>query len=336
MICPDCRNEELEENGTPPIGGEGVWEEISHKPRKPKRKKWKLILLLIGLILVLAVAVIVIKVVMFLDGPAVTVARGLYNVLEAESFTLQLSGACNEFQDEIDLDMWVNLDLEDRELTALCHHSEDGQEPETIIIYKGYLITERRRYDSGHWISEGYHARDISDYLDEAFEIYEELGEGEIQWEELLGSYYDVVNRFVNFDDLQDCLISYVKALNDEDWMEEHANFQKSDNNGLELYTLAPDVYEFVMDSAGYFKDAFREEEEYQAALLAVKGLLLSELKNLEAQMVFGMEDDLLVSFEIEGTDTQGVPYEFQIQLSDIGDTEMDEAYLEEFLQQAK
>lgn len=267
-------------------------------------------------------------------GPAVQVASAVKNTLTAKNFSVDFEytyNAYREYSNEARGTAYVAFNPEDRELTVYADLIIDG-ESGVFAIYDGYYII-----DANHecW------GEDISDYLDDLFDGYEEGMEKDGTWEELFDTLFPHAPRdVIDFTILDDCITEYVKNLNNKKWLEENAGYSVKKNNGVTQYCLSPDVYDFLKASVVQFEDAFVESSDYDDLYEELRDLR-SGSKYTDTEVVFGVKSGKLTefSFDISGP-YEGLTYGDEVHIEtnfyDIGKTEFDIDELEDMLAEAK
>ena len=330
------------------------WEApVATEPEKPK-KGLKFWLLLSGIALVVAALVVVVIFIIKANGPAAAIYNGVKNVLDEKSFTVHIEGEGDN--DDIEIDMQVEMDPDNREVSLLHVYTEDDNEPDMIAIYDGYLIESRYNYEeyyneyTGEYSYERgdpyYVAYDISEPLESFFDSYERLEDGDSSLEEMLDNLvddigeeyleeeYEEMKDHVNLEVLEDCLKTYCQMLNDEDWMEENANLTIEEKDGMTLYCLEPDMHDFVMASMEYFREAFEDEDEYEELEEFLEDEAKKDLEETHAEITIGIEDGYLVYGAMDG-ETRYDTYELTMEITDIGETEVDKEMLDDILNDA-
>ena len=286
-------------------------------PEKPKGKGLKMGLLLGSIGLVLVVGVVIWCVMMMFGGPVTDITMAFEDMLDEGNFTVEME------MDGDEVTIMVDMDMDAREMTM--YMETDGI---VVAIYDGYAITSYRG---------NCQAEDISDELDDMFDRYEEYGREEIDWEELLNSIdkdaYDEACEYIDFDALDDCLASYFKTINDEDWLEEYAGFSESSKRGITYYTFEPDLYDFAVASLKEFENVVVDPDDFDDMMDELKDVK-SEMREAEIEIVVGLDGSDLASISFSG-EIDGDREEFSIEFSDIGDTVIDIDELEDLLDEA-
>lgn len=268
-----------------------------------------------------------------LNGPALTILSAAEKTLTAENFTVDFTV---EYDGEtVRGEAYVSFDPKNRNLTLYADLRNNG-ESYVIAIYKDYYI-----------LSDGddCEGEDISDELDDFFDLYEDRNDKDFSWEELLDSIYgdgtyDEAKEYIDFDKLNSNLSDYLKKLNNKKWLEENAGYSVEKESGVKLHTFEPDIHDFVKASMPTFETAFKDEDDYDELNDEI-GDLKSESKNTDIEIVFGIKSGKLVQlgFDLSGTEdslTEGYDIHIEAEFYDIGKTKIDIDELEDLLKEVR
>lgn len=305
-------------------------------PQKQKKSRKKLIIIAVSIALILA-AILATGLLLFWlfdDDPGEAIADGVENALDSGSFTVKYTASYEDFQGEIERvqgTMYVSIDTRNEDLMAQIQVVDSYGEEETYAIYDGYF-------------TDGYYYEDVSEAIDLFFLAYEEDFELEVLVAMLMNSlpssYNEILAEVVNQDKLEDCVSQYSEKLDDESWLEEYAGYSKEDEGATTMYTFTPNIHTFLDGSLDVFETAFRNKYQY----IGVKDMLRdlrTPAKDTKVQLAFGVRNERLVRLELTlgGTEdglTAGETVKFRGDLSDFGNTYVDEDLLAELLVDAQ
>lgn len=215
-----------------------------------------------------------------------------------------------------------DIDWKERDIMVYGTLKNSGNKV-TFGIYDGYMFTED-------------YVIDISDELDEMFEACEDAQEQDLdelmeQLEDMLGISLE---DYIDLDELPGCLKAYGKKLNSESWLKEYAGFTQEKKNGTTYYCFEPKTYDFLSGSLPLFESAFEDPDDYEDAMDSLKDAK-SELNDMDVELTLGVKSGYLSEFLLE-MEIDGISVSYEIELSNIGKTEIDVDELEDMLDDAK
>lgn len=268
-------------------------------------------------------------------GPTTKVILGAKRtVLDAGSFYAVFTAQIDE--DSVDGALALELDMDKRHLQMYLE-ATDGNESMEFAIYDGYTISRR---------DDVYYYNDISDKLDDFFDSYEDRKDEEFSWEEALENIsedlYDELNDYLNFDKLDKCILTYFRKLNSNSWLKENVGYQKKKADGVTKHCFAPDTYDFLQASLGFFEPAFRTKDDYEE----VEQYLRDDREFLEDhtyELEFGIKGGKLVSLRYGFEDVyiyDGETYResqaLEMEFQNIGKTTINVSDMQTFLEEAR
>jgi len=145
----------------------------------------------------------------------------------------------------------------------------------------------------------------------------------------------------------EECFMEFAKQLNDESWLTANAAYTRAEVDGLDVYTLSPDLYELLSDALTSLKPAFYEAADYEAALAELEAdreqLSAMELIftfRVRPGKLFDLLPGTLVGLSMSGItpateETPALPFLIDLTFSKIGTTQVDEDALKELLEES-
>lgn len=310
-----------------------------YEPPAQKQKKSKKKPIMIGISVVLILVAVVAAGLLFFwltdDDPGEAIADGLENTLDSGSFTVKYTASYADSWGDIEQaqgTVYVSIDTRNEELMAQIQvEDSDGEVQETYAIYDGYF-------------TDGYYYEDVSEAIDMFFLAYEEDFDSEMLVAMLMNSlpssYNEMLSQVVDQSKLEECVSQYEEKLNDERWLEEYAGYAKDDEGAATMYTFAPNIHTFLNGSLDVFETAFQNKYLY----IGLKDMLRdlrTPAKNTQVRLTFGVKNERLVRLELTlgGTEdglTEGETVKFRGDLSNFGNTYVDEDLLAQLLADAQ
>ena len=295
------------------------------------KSKGKKSIAIISGILIAVVAVIVVAVIMIGNiskGPMYAIYSASNKTMSEESFTIDVDVEVDG--EKAEGTAYTYIDPDERVLEFYMEIENDGDEY-VYAIYDEYMIVKTA--------SNSCYKTDISEQIEEMFDTYEEGTSEEIDWEELLNSInedaYEEASDVIDFDILNQCIVSYARELNNTSWLEENTNYSKTKKNGVTLYCFEPDLYKFSSASLECFESAFIDEDDYDEAYDVLKENK-SDLKAYDLDIEIGVKSGYLVSMSMSCSDDSYTDVKYDMTFSDIGKTELPTDTMEDLLEEAE
>jgi hypothetical protein len=285
----------------------------------PKKKFPLKLVLLIGGGVLLILAILIACSIIF---KPTTPGEAAINLLEKGNFTIEGS------TDDGEITMQVNIDYQNKDVTVYVE--EDGDF--SYAIYDGYMIMAS--YD--YWYGNYYYASDYSEQIDAFFEALENKDDlTEDNLTELLEGMMGIdPEDYFDMEELIDCVHDYGDNLSSTNWLEENAGYSTETKNGVKLHIYEPNLYKFLYASIETFESAFLYEDDYEELIDELKDVK-SEMREYEIRLTLGVDDDYLVSCEIE-FETRYESNTIEFEFTDIGKTRIDMDELESILDEAE
>lgn len=235
-----------------------------------------------------------------------------HKTIEKGNFTMELKLGGDSYE------LAVDMNVKKGEIMA--YGELDG---DTFAIYDGYAITD----------SYYLNARDIDDELEAFFDSYNDMGDlDDVDLEEMLdeAGMLDMVEDMVDVGELQDGYEEFLDLLNDKSWLKKNAGYKVEKDDGVAIHCFEIDAYTLADTMLDIFSGAFEDREMYLEARDAVRSQQKA-LKKMKFSAEIGVEDGYLVSAEIEYMGES-----ISLEITDIGETDIDEKDLKDLLKEAK
>lgn len=277
-----------------------------------------------------------------LNGPANKIMRATKKTLSADSMTIDISYTDDDGTEVTGfVQLAINLDKE--EITVYGELEMDG-ETGIIALHDGYLLLGT----DGEYVTQ-----DISDELDQFFEIYSEnkdkykdyIKGGKIDWEKLLTDedifgdeaedIYDEACEYVDFKELNKSLSTLGKKLNSKSWLKKNAGYSTKRSNGIKVHTFDVDIYKLVTAVLPIFEDVFVDSDVYDNAMDELDDME-EEFDEYEISVGFGVKGGKLRLIEVDLTDDYGDTYNICVEFNDINKTKIDTDNIEDLLDEAE
>ena len=308
-------------------------------PKKEKKAKKKgapiALFIILGIVaLVVAVAIAGVCTNWFgFYGPASKITAAADKTAKAGSFTLEATiiyenddGA----EEKQEATAYIVIDPENRELTFYSYQIDEYGYGYEQAIYDGYSIYHRTSE-----IGSGYYEyENIKEELDSFFDTYESTSD--MDWDEL----FDLIDEKTDIGDYMDskatikCAKSYLRKLNSNKWLKENAGFSTERVNGATVYSFEPKLYTFLDTSLDCFEGAFEDEDDFEDLKKELKGEK-KELNSIDFSLSFGVKGGKLETIAYE-TKSGDVTTTVEMELTNIGSTEIDMDDMADLLQEAK
>lgn len=311
----------------------------THVQKKNKPKKKKILLIGIPVLSVIVIAITVICVIAcMIGGPFTEVIDAAVNTVEAESFSFTAKAGDESVKGK------VAIDFDKKDIQVVLTYS-DG---DVIAIYDDYLIFVSESRNSYGQVEYKYKKSDISNIIDTCFENWDSASDildgGDIDWNMVIEVADDLFNTGMDKSDVEEH-VDLEKAseaiknafflLNDEEWLDEAADFEEKTNNGVTTY-----YYDFDFgDVSDATKDTFRDCLESSDAkdLLDDIADYLEDLEESDfyARAEISIENDYIKEANVKiGKGSFSLRYKLEI--SDVGSTQIDTDELQEYLDKCK
>lgn len=291
-------------------------------PVKPKRHTGTIIFSVISILLIIAIVAGLLTNWFGFYGPGTKILLAARNTLTADDLTMQIDASVGNF----DMDTFTvkaSMDIDKRALT-LTVTSENGDL--ILAIFEGYLIQPS---------SHNYDAIDIRSNLDRIFDSIE--GSKETDWAKVIKAIdeglYEQLDGVIDYDEVDRCLLSLLRKLNDTSWLEEVGGMSVEKTSSVTEYRFEPDLYRFLSGSLECFQDAFRSNGDYQDAVDGLDGYR-SSLDTHDYQVDLLVDSGDLVGCGLVTTVNER-DVVISIRFSQIGKTNIDESALERILSSA-
>lgn len=276
-----------------------------------------------------------------LNGIGNQIARAAKKTLSADNMTIDLR-ITDDNGNEITGFAQLAINLKKEQITFYGELDMDG-EVGVIALYDGYLLLGM----DGEYVTQ-----DISDELDEFFDVYAEnkdnykdyIRGGKIDWEKLLTDedlfgddaedIYDEACEYVDFKELNKSLSTLGKKLNSKSWLKKNAGYSAKRSNGIKVHTFDLDLYKLVTAVLPIFEDVFVDSDVYDEAMDSLDEMEDS-FDDVEATIGFGVKGGKLRLIEGE-VSAMGETYEVSLEFSDINKTKLDTDYIEDLLDDAE
>lgn len=306
-------------------------------PKKPKKNKF----LLIGIpviAVVLIAAIVVCSVFVFGKGPVIKIAEAAVNTVEAESFTLKVKA------DGETVECNAVLDFDKRDISLLVI----GEDGDITGVYDGYMFRvysykEYDYYNGGYKTSWNYYKYDISDTIKMFFDEWEKSKDTfkrrDIDWDEIFKTLEELdinidkedVEEHINLEKTSDAIMSVFKLLNDEAWLEECMDYEKTKDDGVTYYSFDVDFGKMSDTVEELFSDCAESSYAEKAIDKVVEGLDMLEDEDNFVKAEFGIKGKYLSEIEIE-VGEGSVSDKIKIEFSKVGLTKLDTDKMQEYL----
>lgn len=313
-LCPNCGSDPRQ-----------------NAPKKKSRKG--LIVLAVVLLLLAAVSALCVCTNFFgFYGPGTQMMLAANKTFGSGSFTadMQVNMKYDIFFQTVQSETYgtvqVNVDYENRRILLYAELENENSALE-CGIYDDYLLIS----------GDGFcRKQDISQALDNFFDSCES-GE-KADWQQLMKDIDDALGTdiadSIDFEIFEKCLTAYGRNWNSDAWLEENVGYSCEKQDGLTLHTLAPQNYSFLSASLACFETAFKDRNDYDDLCERFKDSK-SQLNKMDAQLSLGIRRRAVETARME-LDLSGLSLEGAFTFSDIGTTQVDEAYLQELLDKAQ
>lgn len=295
------------------------------KKKEKKKKKGR-----VGLVILLAIVLLLVGGIVggFLTnwygffGAGGQILLGAKNTFTAENFTADLTLSIGGTE-SVNTSIKASIDIENKDLTVVVF----GDDKIQSAIYDGYMIQND---------GDGYYATDISEQMDKILEAVDI--EGKPDWQEILKKIdeelYDEVDYYIDFDEVDACILDLYRDLNNDAWLEENADYTKRKNGDIVVHSFKPDTVKLAGAALENFEAAFHDKADYEDIMDGLKELEgVSYLNDYE--LSFGVSKFQLRSFSFS-TKIMDQDMDIEVDLEDIGSTAIDEKELSTILSDAK
>lgn len=329
--------------GTEPVALPAKSKKKKIKPSKLRKK---------GLIAAICAAVLVMAILVTgyftswfgLFGPAAQIVSATEKMLAAENFTVEFTvtekmPGMKRANESIQGLMYVSVDPEEQELTV---HGELKSNRETLefAIYNGHAIWKNSDGSFSGGAFGGFEELDIGDLLDDIFEAYEELDGKNFSSADLVdalmgqGTSYEFRGA-VDFDELDEAIVAYLKELNSGKWMKENAGYSIKWDGLEKKLSFRPDIYKFLKESAPFFKKAVVDRYAYSGFMDDLSEMK-KEMRDIDPRITVGIKGGKLTEVEVDFTYEGYDEVHIELKISDYGKTEIDTDELADYLDQAR
>lgn len=215
----------------------------------------------VSLVALLLVAAVLVYALSGLGAPLAQIGLALKKTVTPLNLTANFTMG----NDEVEIEGILQLDI-DREERDLCMYLEVWSDDRAFILGLidgyGFFVREdsRRSYYDYAELDE--------EQLEEFFNALDEAGDA-ADLEELLKKVDEmlesafgekVLSEYFHIDDLAVCLKQYFRDANSAKWLKDNAGFSKSREDGVALYSFAPNPYDYLAVSLPYLEDAFKRD----------------------------------------------------------------------------
>ncbi|MBQ9148932.1 MAG: zinc-ribbon domain-containing protein [Oscillospiraceae bacterium] len=259
-----------------------------------------------------------------LVGPGAQMLSAAEKTLKKGNFTVEfeMSDGYGDYEGTA----LVDIDVKKREVQLYMEMDSDGDEM-IIAIYDGYLLTHYVDYDY-------YYAEKISSELDDIFDAYESARSGDREeiadMLEDMGLDEDDVEDYMDLEELEKSIRNLVKKLNNKSWLQDNAGYSTRKDAGATIHSLEPDVEDLLIAVLEILEPAFQDEDDYEDAVDEVE-----YIDDVDVLVEIGIKSGYLVSVDMEYADDWD-EMELHAAFTEIGKTKIDEAELEELLDECK
>ena len=320
--------------------------EESPVPKKKKKKKFLFILIPILIVLLIGGGIAT-YFIFFMSSPVFDIIKAGINTVESESFTFEMDIDGRKFDGKA----VINFDDKDLQLLMEDDYGNvmgiyDRTSFEIYYDEYGFYNEETGMYEN----STDYDIDDVSVLLEAFFDAWtfskETLDSKDIDWDAFFDLLEDVFDR--DADDLREDVEEHVdleKAtdaikqafviLADEDWLEETLGLEEEKKDGATHYSFDVDFEKLAETIEDVFADC-GESDEFEYILEE----LLEELEEMSDEDIsvkceVVIEDDYIseASLRFSG---DGWSEKLKVEISDVGETDLDEDELEEYLDECE
>lgn len=306
----------------------------------PKKKKKKILLwILIPILSVILVAGgLLVYFIFFAKGPVVDIMLAAMNTVEAESFTFEV-----EVDDER-YDGAVELDFEKKDIYLLI---ESYDSDFVIGVYDGQLFQIKTNSSGIRY----YYCSDYSDQIAALFDAWDiakdSFTSSEIDWDvffEFLDDLFenmdkdeirDKVEDFVDLEKMSIAFREAIKLLNDDEWLDECTDCEKTKRNGVVKYSFDLDFYEI-----GETVEYLLEDCSNSKMVDNIIDSIVEELKDMD-------EEDVSVEIDVSIKDGyisvisvnaggNGWSDRFELEINDVGSIQLDRGDLQDYLDECE
>lgn len=271
----------------------------------PSRKKpgKKLVFLAAGVLLLLAVVLFVVAHSTGSAGPASQIAQAAENTFTADSFAVDFDIQDMYSQGYKFGTLWISYDPKHQDLIlcgeGMSYSSYFGNEPFGFAFYNNTVI--------------------IGDFSEDYDESHEYMA---IAWDQIAEEWdYDDLPEKYDFEKLEQCISSFIKKMDDEEWITNNAGYSFESDGSLTRYSFSPaNPTRFATKIAPDFEDLFLEQADYEEWLHD----LPDELDELiDIDVIFEVKEKELVSTYLSVLSDGGdVFMTFEFTFYDIGSKE--------------
>lgn len=194
------------------------------------------------------------------DGPLKRISSAMSNTLNAKSLTADVQ--CFDGY-SLDFEYYVEaaLNLKKREITALATAPDGDAE----ALYNGYFL---QVYDYGDEVR--VYKEDVSEQISYLMDLYSKISSGKFNVSKTANTReeretIEQLERYLDLDRLNDCVKSYLKALNDEQWLKQNAGYTVSEIGNQTTYSLSIST-QFISAFFEILRPAFLSQAEYLSA----------------------------------------------------------------------
>lgn len=285
-----------------------------------------------GVALVLVVA-LVIGILSIAGGPLVKIGAAAQKTMKSGNFTAEY--AVEVDGEDIEGILYADIDVKNRTV-SMYTIIENGSMDMTYGIYDGTMFYLA---DFGSFVTGD--TQDIEDVLDEIFDAYEEAGSNDLgelldQLDELVYDYAgEELSDYLDFEELEKCLVKFGKAANKEKWLKANAGFSKTRKSGETLYTFAPGIYDLLVATLPYFETAFEDSDLYEDLMDSLEDSEDYLDDEASVEYTIGVKSGYLSSISVV-MDIDGTEVEISLKLYDVNKTKLEESELQDMLDEAE
>lgn len=250
MYCSNCGSSIPDSSSFCPSCGASTTAAPTQESIVPPRRKKpgkKLVLLAAGALLLLSVVLFVVARSSGSAGPASKIAQAAENTFTADSFAVDFDIQYIDSQEYIFGTLWISYDPKHQDLIlcgeGMSQSSYHGNEPFSFAFYNSTVIIG-----------------DFSEDYDESNEY------AAIAWDQIAEEWdYDDLPEKYDFEKLEQCISSFIKKMDDEEWITSNAGYSvESDGSSTSYFFSSPNLSKFATEIVPSFEEFFLDPADYR------------------------------------------------------------------------
>ncbi len=288
------------------------------QPNK-KKKVGKILGISIGCVALAAVILAVAILLPIVLGPLVQTGIAVAKTVDKGSFYFTASYSTAEGSTKAQGQ--VELDLENRQISAWITLRSDQGEVRECILYRNHWMTQDSH---GKWT-----ARDCTGQIQGWFDALEKQEKVSLRQALQQMNVLNLVEGYLDVEKLEKTLPRFLLKLNEEDWLEEHAGYTRDKRNGTTYYMVDAGAMELLEATLREFQPCFLDQEFFRELKTEVRKR--QGATDTPVMLKVGIRKGVLRHVVAEFGDR-----EWQLWLEDVGKTRIDTARAEKIFQDAE